>query len=385
MHIIFKFLENIFVIIKAGGIMKVLVGMSGGVDSSVAAYLLKELGYDVIGATMSHWGSGSVFKKLEEKIASKPITATHGACLCPDEKEDIELAKKVCNNLGIEHYVVDCAKDYEEIVLNYFKNEYMEGRTPNPCVRCNRYIKFGVFPDLAKKSGIQFDKFATGHYARIEEENGRFYLKKGINPKKDQSYFLYGLTQEQLSKILLPLGNYTKEEIRGIARKCGFEVADKPDSQDFYNGDYNDILDAAPKKGNIVDIKGNILGTHNGFWNYTIGQRKGLGIAASAPLYVKELRKDTNEVVVAYKEDSMNEGLIASNVSFNTYIKKEKFECKVKIRSAQEPRSAVITILEDKKIKVDFDELQNPIAIGQSAVLYDEDTVLGGGIIESVF
>lgn len=385
MHIIFKFLENIFVIIKTGGIMKVLVGMSGGVDSSVAAYLLKELGYDVIGATMSHWGSGSVFKKLEEKIASKPITATHGACLCPDEKEDIELAKRVCNNLGIEHYVVDCAKDYEEIVLNYFKNEYMEGRTPNPCVRCNRYIKFGVFPDLAKKSGIQFDKFATGHYARIEEENGRFYLKKGINPKKDQSYFLYGLTQEQLSKILLPLGNYTKEEIRGIARKCGFEVADKPDSQDFYNGDYNDILDAAPKKGNIVDIKGNILGTHNGFWNYTIGQRKGLGIAASAPLYVKELRKDTNEVVVAYKEDSMNEGLIASNVSFNTDIKKEKFECKVKIRSAQEPRSAVITILEDKKIMVDFDELQNPIAIGQSAVLYDEDTVLGGGIIESVF
>ncbi|MBQ9244671.1 tRNA 2-thiouridine(34) synthase MnmA [bacterium] len=367
--------------------MRVLVGMSGGVDSSVAALLLKEQGYEVIGATMSHWGQSETFKKLNEKIASnQQKTSTHCACLSPDEEEDIEQAKKIADKLGIEHHVIECAKEYEEIVINYFKEEYMQGRTPNPCIKCNRYIKFGVFPELARKSGIEFDKFATGHYARIEEENGHFYLKKGINPKKDQSYFLYGLSQEQLSKIVLPLGRYTKQEIREIARKHGFEVADKPDSQDFYNGDYNDILDAKPKKGNIVDINGNVLGTHMGFWNYTIGQRKGLGIAAAAPLYVKELRKDTNEVVVAFKEDSMNEGLIADKVSFNTDIKvNEPLKCQAKIRSAQMPKDAVIKLLENGKVEVIFEELQNPIAIGQSAVFYDNDTVLGGGIIERVF
>lgn len=365
--------------------MKVLVGMSGGVDSSVAALLLKEQGYEVIGATMSHWGNSGIFTKLNEKLAMRSKSATHGACLCPDEHEDIESAKKVCEKLGIKHYVVDCAKDYEEIVLNYFKEEYLQGRTPNPCVRCNRYIKFGVFPELAKKSGIEFDKFATGHYARIEERDGKFYLKRGINSKKDQSYFLYGLSQEQLSKIIMPLGNYTKEQIREIAKNYGFEVADKPDSQDFYNGDYNDILDAEPKKGNIVDINGNVLGEHEGFWNFTIGQRKGLGVSSTAPLYVKELRKDTNEVVVAFKEASMNEGLIAKNVSFNCDFSKLNFECKVKIRSAQEPRKAIVEMYEGNKAKVMFEELQNPIAIGQSAVFYDGDIVLGGGIIESVF
>lgn len=367
--------------------MKVLVGMSGGVDSSVAALLLKEQGYEVIGATMSHWGKGEFFNSLSKKLSNQEHkNQTHSACLCPDEETDIEQTREIAKSLGIEFHVIDCAKDYEEIVINYFKKEYMEGRTPNPCVCCNRYIKFGVFPELAKKAGIEFDKFATGHYAQIVENNGKYLLKRGINPKKDQSYFLYGLNQEQLSKTLMPLGTYTKDEIREIARKHGLIVADKPDSQDFYSGDYNDILDATPKKGNIVDIHGKILGKHEGFWNYTIGQRKGIGVAASAPLYVIELRKDTNEVVVAFKEDSLNGGLIASKINLSSIEEvTTPIKCQVKIRSSQEPKHAVIEQLEDGNIKVVFEEKQPPIAIGQSAVFYDNETVLGGGIIESVF
>ena len=369
--------------------MKILLGMSGGVDSSVAALLLKQQGHEVIGATMSHWGHSGFFSKLNEKLklnTVQPKTGSHCACLSPDEEEDIEQAKKVADLLGIEHHVIECAEEYEKVVINYFREEYMQGRTPNPCIRCNRHIKFGVFPNLARRQGIQFDKFSTGHYARIEEKNGRYYLKKGISPKKDQSYFLYGLSQEQLSGILLPLGNYTKEQIREIARQNGFEVADKPDSQDFYSGDINDILDEAPKKGNIVDIHGNVLGTHLGFWNYTIGQRKGLGISSAAPLYVKELRKDTNEVVVAFRGDSLQKGLIANNVVLNTDLQANvPLPCQAKIRSAQIPRNAVIQLLDNGKIEVTFEEAQPPIAIGQSAVFYQDDTVLGGGIIERAF
>ena len=365
---------------------KILVGMSGGVDSSVTALLLKEQGHEVIGATMSIWGKDGVYKQIQEKLNKLPKKPqTHGACLGPDEKEDIESAKKICEQIGIPFYVFDCAKQYEEIVLKNFKQEYLNGRTPNPCIWCNALIKFDVLPHLAKLNGIDFDKFATGHYARIEERNGRFFLKRGINPKKDQSYFLYRLKQEQLAKILLPLGNYTKEEIREIARKNGLFVAEKPDSQDFYEGDYNELLQVEEKKGNIIDKTGKILGEHKGIWNYTIGQRKGLGISSTEALYVVELKKDTNEVVVDFKDSTMKNELIATKINWIAFDGlKEDIVCQAKIRSSQELQEVKVQPSANGDIKVEFENMQKAISPGQSIVLYDKDTVLGGGIIDKV-
>ncbi len=353
--------------------MKILVGLSGGVDSSVAALLLKQQGHEVIGATMSIWGKDGMALKSGHK----------NACYGPDEKEDIEQAQKIAKQLGIPYYVLDCVEQYEKIVLENFKSEYIKGRTPNPCVWCNARVKFGVLPEMAKLSGIEFDKFATGHYARVEEKNGRYLLKRGIAPHKDQSYFLYRLKQDQLKNILLPLGSYTKEEIRKIAKENNLEVAEKPDSQDFYDGDYNELLGIEEKEGNIVDINGKILGTHKGIWNYTIGQRKGVGISSTEPLYVLELRKDSNEVVIGPADKTFKSQLTAVNLNWiGIENLSNDIKASAKIRSTQQPVPVTIYPSEDGSVKVIFDEMQKSIAIGQSVVFYDDDIVLGGGIID---
>ena len=355
--------------------MKILVGLSGGVDSSTAALILKQQGHEVIGATMSIWGKDGMALKSGHK----------NACYGPDEVEDIEEARKIAKQLDIPYYVFNCVEQYEKIVLENFKSEYIQGLTPKPCVWCNALVKFGALPLIAKENGLDFEKFATGHYARVEKgENGRFLLKRGIAPHKDQSYFLYRLKQEQLKNIILPLGTYTKDEIRKIAKDNGLDVAEKPDSQDFYDGDYNELLGIKEKIGNIVDTNGKVLGQHKGIWNYTIGQRKGIGVSASEPLYVLSLNKDTNEVVVGPADKTFKKSLTAVNLNWIAYeFLNEEIKAQAKIRSTQEPVEVSVKPLQDGKVEVVFDDLQKSIAIGQSVVFYDNDVVLGGGVIDS--
>jgi len=356
--------------------MKILVGLSGGVDSSVAACLLKEQGHEVIGATMSIW----------DKEKYHNITAHKDACFSPHEEQDIEAARALCQKLGIEYYVIDCTKQYQNLVLNNFKQEYLAGHTPNPCVVCNAAIKFEALPRSAKEQGIAFDKFATGHYARLSynEALKRYQLRRAVDSKKDQSYFIYRLTQNQLAGIMLPLGSYTKDEVRNIARKYGLDVSDKPDSQDFYSGDINDILEQPPLTGSFVDKNGKVLGIHQGIWNFTIGQRRGLGISADRPLYVIGLNKERNEVVLGYAEDGLKDIIILKDLAWLSVPPiTEKTELEVKLRSSQTPIPAVFVPNTDNTASVCFFEKQKAVASGQSAVFYDEKgCVLGGGIIQ---
>ncbi len=345
--------------------MKIAVGLSGGVDSSVAAALLKEQGHEVIGVTMKLWKSG------------RYEGGTKDACFGPGEKDDVTRAEALCRHLDIPYFAFDCSEQYESVVLDYFRREYLAGHTPNPCVRCNAFMKFGVLPNLAKKSGIEFEKFATGHYAQIREGNGVFHLFKGADETKDQSYFLYRLNQTQLSTLCFPLGGLRKTEVRELAKKFSLAVQDKPDSQDFYSGDYTELLQTPDRTGNIVDTAGKILGTHRGFWHYTIGQRKGLGIAAAHPVYVLELKACRNEVVVGSADDAVSHRLNLADCHWISEI--PSGEAQVKIRSVSHSRSCRIdgvTLLIPGGVQA--------AAKGQSAVVYRDDEVLGGGIISEV-
>jgi len=349
--------------------MKIAVGLSGGVDSTLTALLLREQGHEVIGISMS------LYNKDIPNL--KP---TKDACYGPKEKEDLPLIHKWCKKQKIEHHILDLSEEYKQTVLKYFKETYLAGQTPNPCVMCNAGMKFGLMLDKAH-SICDFDMFATGHYARLTRMDTGVILTRGKDTKKDQSYFLYRLTQEQLQHTLFPLGEYTKDHVRTMARERGLIQADKADSQDFYAGDYTDLLQTQPKCGDIILADGTVLGQHQGFWNYTIGQRKGLGIAYPEPLFVIALDAKNNRVIVGPRDSTFSDSCKITNIVSGILMQdKNEFDCLVKYRSTGQLVPAHVKRMQNQ-YRIDFEEPQKSITPGQSAVLYDGDLVIGGGII----
>ncbi|MDA8426914.1 MAG: tRNA 2-thiouridine(34) synthase MnmA [Treponema sp.] len=351
------------------------VGLSGGVDSAVAAALLLKEGHEVVGLTMKIW-SGAL--KVQESVRH--------ACYGPGEEEDIAACERLCAKLGIPYRVIDLAAEYESRVVDYFRAEYLRGRTPNPCVVCNRELKFGFLLERARRAGLDFDYFATGHYARIEERGGVRHLRAALDPAKDQSYFLYRLPSKLLESVRFPLGSLTKDEVRSTARALGLELADKPESQDFVaGGDYAPLFaDSAPSPGDIVDASGRVLGRHRGLPYYTIGQRRGLGISLGAdPLYVLRIDAENNRIVVGPGTGLFAEALRASDFFLqNPAGLPAPFRALAKIRQNHRPVPCLAEV-SGEGARIEFDLPQRAVAPGQSVVLYDEEgLVLGGGIIE---
>jgi tRNA-specific 2-thiouridylase len=365
--------------------VRVAVAMSGGVDSSVAAALLKDQGYEVIGFSM----------QLYDQARNEPAAGTKifGRCCALDDLHD---ARRVAAGLGIPHYVINYEKEFERIVVRSFIEAYCRGITPSPCIQCNSRMKFELLARMAEEAGATH--IATGHYARIKRDSrtGRFGLWKAADAEKDQSYFLFELTQTQLERVMFPLGGLAKNEVRRLARKFGLDVASKADSQEICfvpDGDYAGFVERylreqglqGPAVGKIVDWQGRVLGTHRGIHHYTIGQRRGLGIAHSSPLYVLKILPAENCIVVG--EDAMLASRSFSGVRANwiaDFDSTQPLRAAVKIRSRHPGAEATLNLKADGSVTVDFDEPQRAVTPGQAAVFYREDEVVGGAWIDSV-
>ncbi|NLW55718.1 MAG: tRNA 2-thiouridine(34) synthase MnmA [Firmicutes bacterium] len=352
---------------------KVVVGMSGGVDSSVAAYLLQKEGYEVIGITMQIWPEDA------------PPDETGGCC----GLTAVDDARHVCQLLGIPHYTINFREEFQRHVIDYFIAEYQAGRTPNPCIACNRYVKWESLLHKALQIGAEY--IATGHYARItkDEATDRYLLKRAVTSVKDQTYALYNLTQYQLAHTLMPVGHYPKEEVRRIAEEIGLPVAAKPDSQEICfipDHDYGRYIEEHTtdpiRPGNFLDQAGRILGQHKGIIHYTVGQRKGLGIAAEKPLYVLEIRPETNEIILGERTALLKDQVWADRLNFIPFARLEGSKrVTAKIRYNHQPAPCSIEMVDESTVLCTFDEPQRAITPGQALVFYDDELVVGGGTI----
>ena len=353
---------------------KVIVGMSGGVDSAVAAYLLKQAGYDVVGVTLRTWQSSD---------------GEESRCC------EIDDAREISRIIGIPFYAFNCVNYFEDKIVKPFIEDYIHGLTPNPCVLCNREIKWERLQYYAKV--LEADYVATGHYASIVKlDNGRYTVAKALHEEKDQAYMLYRLTQEQLKNTLMPLGTLSKQEVRDIAKKAGIHVASKPDSQDICfisDGDYADFISKntnaiIPGEGNFVDENGKFLGRHKGIIHYTVGQRKGLGVALGYPAYIKKINAEKNEIVLGTVDETGCTEIICRNLNFMSIAEpnaNEKINCLVKVRYRHPGQNAFLEKIGEDRIRISFDKPVRSAAPGQSAVFYDDKgRIIGGGIISEV-
>jgi tRNA-specific 2-thiouridylase len=348
---------------------KVVVAMSGGVDSSVTAALLKKEGFEVVGVTLRLFA--------ERKNAVK----------CCGGADSASKARASAQALGIRHYFKSAQGLFSKTVIDNFVDGYLSGSTPNPCVECNRHLKFSYLFELARSMGAEY--LATGHYAVIKKEGGQYGLFRGADPLKDQSYFLYCLGKEQLGRLLFPLGAMTKKEVRKLASEFSLPSASEPESNDICfvtEGNYELYLKRTagikPRPGYIVDMAGKRLGRHNGFYNFTVGQRRGTGVYGGSRLYVTEVRPETNEVVLGPLEAAHGSSFVLSGLNWLADVKKKEFSCAAQIRYRHKPAPCLVSVGQDGRAEVRLEKPQFAVAPGQAAVFYDGDRVLGGGIIE---